>query len=196
MSHAAIHILREEHQSLSAMLSSILVMLSQQRAANPAPLDFAALRAILFYIDEFPERRHHRKESDLLFPKLRARTPLARELLDRLESDHARGERRIRDLQHALLAYEMMGEARREMFEKAARKYVDFYFAHIATEEMEILPLAERVLSERDWEELDEAFTSRRDLPQAQAHEAEYRELFERVAAAAPSAFEPGRHAA
>jgi hemerythrin-like domain-containing protein len=193
MSHAAIRVLREEHQALSTMLSSFLVLLTQQRTPQaPAP-DFAALRAILFYIDEFPERRHHRKESELLFPKLRARTPLARELIDRLESDHARGERRIRDLQHALLAYEMLGESRREAFEKAARKYVDFYFAHIATEESEILPLAERVLGARDWDELDEAFS--RSEP-AGGTEAEYQALFSRIACAVPAAFDLARRAA
>ena len=30
---------------------------------------FSTLRAMLFYIDEFPERLHHPKESDLLFPE-------------------------------------------------------------------------------------------------------------------------------
>ena len=51
------------------------------RRRQRVPPDFTALRAMLFYIDEFPEQRHHRKESAVLFPKLRARTPLARRLL-------------------------------------------------------------------------------------------------------------------
>jgi hemerythrin-like domain-containing protein len=185
-SHLAIRIIREEHQALSAMLSSVLLLLSPQRAPG-APADFDALRAILFYVDEFPERRHHRKETQLLFPKLRARTPLARDLLDRLDEEHARGERRIRDLQHALLAYEMMGEPRREAFEQAARQYVDFYFAHMNLEEKEILPLAERVLTEADWSELDEAFGADRDPLTGHEPEAEYRQLFTRIVAVVPA---------
>jgi hemerythrin-like domain-containing protein len=185
MSHAAIRIIREEHQALSAMLSSILLLLSTHRAAGTPP-DFAALRAILFYVDEFPERRHHRKESELLFPKLRARTPLAREMLDRLDEEHARGERRIRDLEHALVAYEMMGEARRDAFEQAARQFVDFYFAHMAVEE-EILPLAERMLTERDWADLDKAFGANRDPLTGHEAEAEYRALFTRIVNAVPA---------
>lgn len=82
--------------------------------------DFAVLRAMLFYIDEFPERSHHRKESDLLFPKLHARTPLSRDLLDRLDEDHSRGERHIHDLEHTLLAFDMLGEPRRQALEDAA----------------------------------------------------------------------------
>ena len=74
MSHDALRIIREEHAALSAMLRSILLLLAQHRREGSLP-DFATLRAMLFYVDEFPEKRHHLKESELLFPKLRARTP-------------------------------------------------------------------------------------------------------------------------
>src|SRR5215208_6158277 len=121
MTHTTTRIIRDEHAALAAMLRSIILLLAQHRRQGTLP-DFAALRAILFYVDEFPERRHHRKESELLFPKLRARTPLAREMLDRLDEEHGRGERRIRDLERALVAYEMMGEARRDAFEQLARQ--------------------------------------------------------------------------
>ncbi len=33
-------------------------------------------RAILFYIDEFPEREHHPKESEHLFPAWRSGRPM------------------------------------------------------------------------------------------------------------------------
>ena len=134
MPHATTRIIREEHAALSAMLRSILLLLAQHRRQATLP-DFKALRSMLFYVDEFPEKQHHRKESELLFPKLRSRTPLSRELLDKLDSDHARGEHKIRDLEHALLGFEMMGEARRQAFEEAAERYVEFYLAHMALEE-------------------------------------------------------------
>jgi hypothetical protein len=56
------------------------VALAQADARSAAPGDeperfFDVLRAMLFYIDEFPERLHHPKESDLLFPKLARRVP-------------------------------------------------------------------------------------------------------------------------
>jgi hemerythrin-like domain-containing protein len=122
------------------------MLLGQHRRQRTVP-DFAALRAMLFYVDEFPEKRHHRKESELLFPKLRARTPLSRDLLDHLDADHAQGARNIRDLEHELLGFEMMGEPRREAFEQAAERYVSFYMDHMATEEQQILPLAEKYLT-------------------------------------------------
>ncbi len=186
MTHATLRIIREEHAAVSAMLRSILLLLAQHRRQGTQP-DFAALRAMLFYVDEFPEKRHHRKESELLFPKLRARSPLAREVLDRLDADHASGERSIRDLEHALLGFEMMGEPRRDAFEQAAQRYVDFYLAHMATEEQHILPLAERVLTAQDWADLDEAFTANRDPLTGHEPEAEYRALFTRIVNAVPA---------
>ena len=186
MTHPTIRIIREEHAALSAMLRSILLLLEQHRRHATLP-DFAALRAMLFYVDEFPEQRHHRLESQLLFPKLRARTPLSRALLDGLDADHACGAARIRDLEHALVAFEMLGEPRREAFERDAQRYVSFYLAHMALEEREILPLAEQTLTAQDWQELDEAFGSNRDPLTGHEPTADYRALFTRIVKAVPA---------
>jgi len=186
MIHPALNIIREEHQALAAMLKSVLLLLEEHRRQHSLP-DFTALRAMLFYVDEFPEKRHHRKESELLFPKLRARTPLLRDLLDQLDQDHAYGERKIRHLQHALLAFEMMGESRRMAFEQTAHEYVDFYLSHMAVEERQVLPLAEKWLTAEDWAELDEAFTSNRDPLTGHAPEPGYGALFARILNSVPA---------
>jgi hemerythrin-like domain-containing protein len=186
MTHAALRIIHDEHAALAAMLRSILLLLEQHRRKGTLP-DFTTLRAMLFYVDEFPEKRHHLKESALLFPKLRARAPLARDVLDRLEEDHAQGERRIRDLEHALLAFEMMGGRRREAFEQAAQRYVDFYLAHMSLEEKQVLPLAEKMLSAADWAELDHAFAANRDPLTGHEPEDEYRALFKRIVNSLPA---------
>jgi hemerythrin-like domain-containing protein len=186
MSHGALRIIHDEHAALAAMLRSILLLLSQHRRQSTLP-DFAVLRAMLFYMDEFPEQRHHMKESALLFPKLRARSAEANHVLDRLDQDHERGERAIRDLEHALLAFEMMGEARREAFEQAAQQYADFYFQHMSLEEKQVLPLAERVLQPQDWAELDAAFAANRDPLTGHEPEDDYRALFSRIVNALPA---------
>ncbi len=186
MTHIATRIIREEHAALSAMLRSIVQLLALHRRRGSLP-DFAALRAMLFYVDEFPEKRHHRKESELLFPKLRARTPLSRALLDRLDEDHGHGERMIRDLEHALLGFEMMGDTRRQAFEDATNRYVDFYLDHMAVEEKQILPLADKVLTDADWAEIDAAFSTNRDPLTGHAPEAEYDALFTRIVNIVPA---------
>lgn len=186
VTHATVRIIRQEHAALAAMLRSIVLLLEQHRKKGTLP-DFATLRAMLFYVDEFPEKRHHRKETELLFPKLRAKTPISRDLLDKLDSDHARGERRIRDVEHALLAFEMLGESRREAFKRTVGEYVDFYLNHMALEEREILPLAERVLTGDDWRDLDEAFAQNRDPMTGHVADFEYNALFTRIVNVVPA---------
>jgi len=180
MGHKCIDIIRQEHAALAAMLQSIVLLLRHAHDKATTP-DFAALRAMLFYVDEFPEKRHHRKESNLLFPKLRARTPQHRDLLDHLELDHSRGEARIRELEHALIAFEVMGDTRRQEFEAAVERYIDFYRSHMAMEEREILPLAEKVLTPEDWRDLDEAFLENRDGLAGAQPEADYAALFAHI---------------
>jgi hemerythrin-like domain-containing protein len=123
----------------------------------------------------------------LLFPALRVRTRDASDVLDRLDRDHAQGERAIRDLHHDLLAFEMLGEPRRLAFERAAQNYVDFYLRHMTLEETQVLPLAERVLTEQDWLTLDAAFLANRDPLAGHEPEAEYRALFTRIVNALPA---------
>jgi hemerythrin-like domain-containing protein len=194
MTHAATRIIQAEHQALAAMLRSLPMLLAEHRRRRELP-DFHVLRAMLFYVDEFPEQLHHRKESELLFPKVRARSPQAREWLDRLDADHAKGEARIRELEHALLGFEMMGEPRREAFERLAQRYVDFYLEHMGIEEQHILPLAEQVLSERDWAELDEAFGSNRDPLTGHTPDETYRALFSRIVHLVPAPLGLGERA-
>ena len=186
MTYASVRIIRLEHAALSAVLRSIVMLLEQYRKQGALP-DFATLRAMLFYVDEFPEKRHHPKETELLFPKLRAKTPLSRDLLDKLDSDHASGERRIRHVEHALLAFEILGEPRRAAFEQAVGQYVDFYLAHMTLEEREILPLAERVLTDADWRELDDAFAHNGDPLAGHVPDRAYNALFTRIVNQVPA---------
>jgi hemerythrin-like domain-containing protein len=106
---------------------------------------------------------HHTKESALLFPRLRERAPELVEVLDRMDRDHAAGEKAIRDLEHALLAFEVMGESRRIAFEQAVERYISFYLQHMAVEENDLLPAARRLFTAADWAELDAAFAANRD---------------------------------
>ena len=73
---------------------------------------------------------------------MRERCPELGPVLDRLEREHAAGELMVRDLAHTLLAYEVLGEPRREACEQAVQRYVAFYLDHMGVEEEQILPAA------------------------------------------------------
>lgn len=186
MKPLSLTIMKDEHQALAAMLKSMPLLLSQWQREGQAP-DFGLLRAMLFYIDEFPERLHHSKETRLLFPKLRQRVPGLGETIDRLDAEHARGEAAIRNLERLLLAFEMMGEPRREAFESALRGYIDHYLRHMAVEEAEVLPAALEHLSPADWAALDAAFAANKDPLTGHEPEEGYRPLFQRILSRAPA---------
>ncbi len=186
MGHATLRVIRDEHAALAAMLRSVLLLLGQYRQRGETP-DFSLLRAMLFYIDEFPQRLHHPKESTLLFPKMRLRSDEALAVLDKLDREHEQGEWQIRYVERALLAFEILGESRRAPFEEALQRYVDFYLGHMRTEELEVLPLAERILTEADWEELDVEFLLNRDPLTGHAPTEEYSALFSRIVCLTPA---------
>ena len=183
----SLQIIRDEHASLAAMLQSMRMMVERGPSEDRRNF-FDVLRAMLFYIDEFPERLHHPKESNLLFPKVAKAVPKVMGAIDKLERDHMYSEKAARDLQHLLLSWELLGASRRQAFEEALSKYLAFYLEHMHLEETVILPEAEHCLSEQDWQLLDAAFAKNADpltghYPPAQ----QYEKLFSMIVSRAPS---------
>jgi len=189
--HPTIQIIRGEHSTLSAVLRSIGLLLTESRRHGIEP-DFQVLRAMLFYIDEFPEKVHHTKESELLFPKIRERSDEGAAVLDRLDADHAASHRAVLELEHDLLALEMMADAadadaRRVAFEAKMHGYVTSYLEHMRLEEVEMLPLAERVLGAGDWAALDAAFMKNRDPLTHREGDDAFRPLFKKILMTLPA---------
>ena len=164
--HEAMRVIRDEHASLAAMLRSLKQMV--QRGPDPEGKGehdryFDVLRAMLFYIDEFPESQHHPKESELLFPRVAKAAPHTMTVIDQLERDHHQGEHRVRELMHLLMAWEYLGDTRRAAFEEAVSQYIDFYLEHMRLEETVVMPEAEKHLTDADWHALNAAFATNQD---------------------------------
>jgi hemerythrin-like domain-containing protein len=66
----AIDILYSERRSLAAVLHGMLYLVREIRLRGTAPR-FDVLRAMVRYIDAFPERFHHPKEDAYLFSSSR-----------------------------------------------------------------------------------------------------------------------------
>jgi hemerythrin-like domain-containing protein len=187
-----LQIIRQEHAGVSAVLRSLQPLVDAGPGDEPLRF-FDVVRAMLFYIDEFPEKRHHPKESNLLFPRLARAVPELMPVIRRLESDHMMGEGRVRELQHALLAWELIGESRRDAFVTLMQDYVRFYLDHMKVEETQLLPAAERALSADDWAQLDRAFEDDRDPLAGGVRDPSYERLFTRIVMATPAPLGVGR---
>jgi hemerythrin-like domain-containing protein len=191
MHHEALRVIRDEHASLAAMLKSLLQMV--RRGLDPEGRGeheryFDVMRAMLFYIDEFPETLHHPKETELLFPRVAKAAPETAEVIAQLDRDHHAGENQVRELMHLLMAWEYLGESRRVAFETAAKAYVGFYLEHMRQEEAVILPAAERALTNADWHALNAAFATNQDpLNNRLPRNPQFDRLFTRIVMLAPS---------
>lgn len=181
----SIRIIQDEHRSLAAVLHGMLHLVREIRERGAKP-DFAVLRAMVYYIDAFPERFHHPKEDRYLFRLLRIRYPEASPLLERLETEHRAGADKIRLLEQALARYQEGGAREFSAFAAAVEGYAAFHWDHMHAEEKQLLPLAEKHLTAGDWEAVDAAFTGHTDpLFGAQAGR-EYDQLFRRIVNLAP----------
>lgn len=181
----AIRIIRDEHRSISAVLSGLidLARVARDPAVQPG---FAVLHAMIHYIDEFPERLHHPKEDHFLFARLAERAPEARPLIEELSKEHVRGAQLVRDLESALLAFEVNGAREFAAFDAAVSAYAEFHWEHMRKEEALLLPLAERHLTEADWRWIEDAFAGNRD-PIADLRERDFERLYNRIVNLAPA---------
>ena len=181
----AIRIIRDEHRSISAVLSGLIELTRVVRNPGVQP-GFAVFRAMIHYIDEFPERLHHPKEDHFLFARLAERAPGARPLVEELSREHVRGAQLVRELESALLAYEVEGARALPAFDAAVSAYAQFHWDHMRKEEEQVLPLAEKHLTEGDWRWIEEAFAGNRD-PIADLRERDFEQLYDRIVNLAPA---------
>lgn len=157
MKPTALRIIRDEHLAIASVLYSLRTLVRQIRDQNTAP-DFRLLGAMLDYIVVFPERLHHPKEDRYLFAALERRCSEAAAAIRELQQQHRQGADLIENLKATLTAYIQNETAGFPAFAAAVEDYARFHWQHMIKEEDEILPLAERWLTEDDWSEIAEAF--------------------------------------
>ena len=179
-------IIEEEHRSLAAVLYGMLYVVREIRYVGIEP-DFVLLAAMVHYIDTFMEGFHHPKEDAYLFKLLGSRYPGAAPLLDRLKQEHESGAVKLRELRQALTRYRDGGSAEFPEFAALVAGYAAFHWEHMRLEENDLLPLAERHLTEADWDAIDAAFLGHTDPLLGAEQGDEYRELFRRIVNLAPA---------
>lgn len=154
--------LYSDHRSISAVLDAMQHLVRRHTAAGGAA-DVKVYRAILYYLDVFPERHHHPKEEQSLFPAIRAHTHDADSALDTLTRQHAAGEASIRALEQKLLRYEAGGEPEWADFALGVDEFIAHYEAHMRLEEDVVMPIAARALTAEDWRRVEAEFARQRD---------------------------------
>ena len=162
MKQEAISLIKGEHRSLAAVIDAMTHVVSRARDAGKPP-DFRLLHVMLYYIREFPERRHHPSEDSSLFALLLQRTDEADEVIRELEAEHNQGEAMLSMLTVALSTWEAGQADGVDGFVDALKRFSEFYWRHMDKEENKVLPIAEKTLSDQDWGEIQKAFSAHAD---------------------------------
>lgn len=149
---------------------------------------FDVLRAMLFYIEEFPEHLHHPKESEFLFLAVLKHCPELKQTIESLDLEHQMSSDLGKTLQHLLLAWELLGDSRKNAFVTSIREFLNFYFNHMHIEHTLIIPQALKFLSESDWAALDFHFENNVDpLSYSKGSDEIYKHLFTTITNHAPA---------
>lgn len=182
----SIDIIHGEHRALASVLQGLRFVVGEIRAGKLQP-DFRLLASMVDYITQVPDKVHHPKEDNYLFPKMRLRSSAAGPLIDVLEKQHADGYKMTVGLLQALIHYQSMGAAGFASFDEVVQRYLDFSWAHLNQEEGELLPLARQALTAEDWQEIDAAFAANFDPYSGE--EGEFEDLFGRIVNMTPAPY-------
>lgn len=140
--------------------------------------DFDLMRDVMDYTTAYPERYHHPKE-DLIFEKIREKGGEGADLARDLIEEHRKGEELSNRFAEALGNVALEAEIPRQRFEELAREFLEFSRAHMEKEEETLLPLAERVLGDEDWAEIDAGLVAPEDPLFGEKLDERYRALYE-----------------
>ncbi len=182
----SIDIIHGEHRALASVLQGLRFVVGEIRGGRLQP-DFRLLASMVDYITQVPDKVHHPKEDDHLFPTLRARSATAAGLIDTLEAQHAEGYKMTTGLLQALVHYQAMGDSVFAEFDATVQNYLDFSWQHLNMEEGELLPLARKELTAEDWQAIDAAFAANFD-PYA-GEQGEFEDLFGRIVNMTPAPY-------
>ncbi|HTD06948.1 hemerythrin domain-containing protein [Undibacterium sp.] len=162
-SRTAIRAIYDQHENLTAILDGMQHFVDAMQV-DAAALDLKVFRAMLFYINEYPEILYHPNEDRYLFAKLRKRTRDLDVPLAELEFHRCRSAGLVRNLEHALNRYEFSGMQALPALAGLVSDYAEFYRAQMKLEAEVILPEVEDILQPEDWDEIDQAFTTDHEL--------------------------------
>lgn len=179
-------ILAEEHRTLRIVMQ-ILQRLLHEIVHFGTPADFTLLCSVLYYIDEFPERVHHPKEDNYLFPMLRRRTARFDSTIRRLRTDHVQSAKMLTRIQRDLVHFQAGAPRGLERLAANVATYAELLEQHMQAEEQLLLDAREE-LTEDDWQHLARGFGAQPDpLGHADAPRHEFRVLRARILNALPT---------
>jgi hemerythrin-like domain-containing protein len=150
---SAVEMLEAEHRVIQKMVAGMSVLADQLEGGEP--VDVSLLESIVAFLRTFADRLHHGKEESFLFPALiRRGVPSQGCPIGGLTMEHQKGRVMVGELADAIRGYAAGEPPARENLVKSLRALVAFYPNHIWKEDYLLFPLAGKVLTPEDQQEL------------------------------------------
>ena len=159
-----VEVLEAEHRVIQKMVAGMSVLAEQLEGGEP--VDVSLLESIVVFLRTFADRCHHGKEETFLFPALiRRGVPSHGCPIGGLTMEHQKGRVMVGELAEAIRGCAAGEPPARENLVKSLRALVAFYPSHIWKEDYLLFPLAGKVLTPQDQQELMDKFeTVEREL--------------------------------
>jgi hemerythrin-like domain-containing protein len=146
-----IDLLRQEHRNIEKLLLVLEQELSVfDRGERP---DYEVIWAVIAYFQVYPDAYHHPQE-DIIFEKLKARDRTAAANIGDLAAEHRMGADRLRRVAQAVESVLMDREVPRHTVDDIIRDFIVHARRHIAMEERDFFPAADKALQTEDWAEI------------------------------------------
>lgn len=140
---AALDIIRKEHRAITRVLH-MLNDIVEDDVVLARGVESGLIASILHYLHVFPYGIHHPKEEQHLFPAVSTKDTEAASAVATLAAEHATGYAILSEARRALA--DVDGRKEFDRLRRAIRNCVTHETDHMAREERDILPVAERVL--------------------------------------------------
>lgn len=176
----AIDIIHRDHINLSKVLTVMEGLAERLATGKAGEKDLNLLHSIVYYVRLYPDRHHHPLEEKALFTALPRESAEARDLITELEAQHAKGGVLIAALDDALKTYEKKRGTPGALV-AAIHDYAVFQRAHMDVEELNLLPLARKLLPREAWTGITQAFAAHADPLFGENIDTGFRALFDHI---------------
>ncbi|WP_299008243.1 hemerythrin domain-containing protein [uncultured Shewanella sp.] len=146
--HTLLQELYDYHHNASSIIDELSTLLIQLKREKATSSDLKAVFRLLAVLHSNEEREHHQNE-ELIRQKLEATELPLHPRIQELENDH-HGFDRIADHLMLLVDSELSQREMAAIIDDYIRKYYD----HIDGEENIFFPMADKYLTDEDWQEI------------------------------------------
>lgn len=158
----AIQMMKDRQKAMFSVLLAIRTIARRALRAD-GKADFSHLKSLLEYLDRFPEKLHQPNEERHLFRAVLSREPGLSRVVARAQRDHAASKGYLVRLRAAVQDWENNVEGGISQTAIIADDYVRFARRHARLEDRDLISVARKVLSEKDWEEIGRIFGAAAD---------------------------------